>query len=80
MTPDVYLAAVLGRARITQLSNGRYVGAVPGFPYRAVTGATPEDCRAQLETLLEHEVQRYQQQGMALPKLDDDLTTGEDSP
>lgn len=80
MTPDAYRTAVLLRARIDRLPDGTYFGAVPGFPYIAVSGATPEACRTQLETLLQQEIMRYLQQGIALPTMPEDPKAEVDPP
>jgi predicted RNase H-like HicB family nuclease len=75
MTLSDYVAAVLRRARIDHLSDGSYFGRVPGFPSIAARGATPDDCRAELETLLQQEVQQQLQQGMVLPTFQADSPT-----
>ena len=74
MTSSDYVAAVLRRARIDALADGSFFGRVPGFPYIAAHGATPDACRAELERLLQQDVQ----QQLKLPKMHEDLQTGED--
>jgi len=74
MKPSDYVAAVLRRARIDELSDGNFFGRVPGFPYIAARGVTQDACRGELETLLEQAVQQYLQQGIALPQIQEAST------
>ena len=65
-----YLELALRRARYTQLEDGAYSAVVRGLRGVIATGATIEDCREELESVIEEWILVRVAKGLAVPALD----------
>lgn len=64
-----YLAAALRRARYSELENGSYCAEVRGLRGVIATGDTLEDCRAELEDVIEEWILVRVARGLDIPSL-----------